>query len=107
MGTVVGDLLWLLIALAVVAAAVHLLRRYRRSRRKASDARSKADEPKCASCGYPLKGLEIPRCPECGALRGFKRPLHELGLTEQEVREGFARRRREREAGKRDGDAPS
>jgi len=97
MGTVVGDVLWLLVALAVAVTAVRLLRGYRRSRRKALNARAKADESNCANCGYPLKGLEIPRCPECGALRGFKRPLHELGLTEQEVREGFARRRRERE----------
>ena len=44
-----------------------------------------------------MKGLDIPRCPECGALRGFKKPLTDLGLTEEEIRAGFARRRRERE----------
>ena len=107
MGTVITNLLWLLLALAAIVAAVRLLHGYRRSRRRASDGGIEVDEPRCANCGYPMKGLEIPRCPECGALRGFKRPLHELGLAEQEVREGFARRRREREARKRSGDAPS
>ena len=49
---------------------------------------------RCANCGYPLEGLDIARCPECGALRGFKKPLHELGLTEKEVRDGFERHRK-------------
>jgi hypothetical protein len=97
MGTVITNLLWVLLGLAAILAAVHLLRRYRRSRRRASEGGTEVDEPRCANCGYPMKGLEIPRCPECGALQGFKKPLDELGLTEQEVREGFARRRRERE----------
>jgi len=66
----------------------HQLRRARRAEKGVGT---------CANCGYPLKGLDIPRCPECGALRGFKKPLTELGLTEEEIREGYARRRRKRE----------
>ena len=51
---------------------------------------------KCANCGYVIEGLSLPRCPECGALRGFKVPLDQLGLSEDEIRIGFeetARRR--------------
>ncbi|MCG8404804.1 MAG: hypothetical protein MI923_06360 [Phycisphaerales bacterium] len=49
----------------------------------------------CARCGYDLRGLEIPRCPECGTLRGFEVPLVQLGLTEQEIQDAH-RRKRER-----------
>jgi len=56
------------------------------------------DTPVCARCGYDLRGLELPRCPECGTLRGFRAPLGELGLSETEVREGFARTRARRAA---------
>ena len=59
--------------------------------------REKPVEPvKCSNCGYTMDGLSMPRCPECGALRGFAVPLDELGLTEAEIRDGFeetARRR--------------
>ena len=54
---------------------------------------------KCANCGYVMEGLSMPRCPECGALRGFKVPLDKLGLSEDEIRAGFeatARRRTDR-----------
>ena len=74
----------------------------RRVRQKA--ARPDAEQLKCAHCGYNLEGLEIPRCPECGALRGFTVPLDELGLTEEEIRSGFARRKLERAAAERAAD---
>jgi hypothetical protein len=45
-----------------------------------------ADEERCFSCGYSLRGLELPRCPECGALRGFDVPLSQLGIGENELR---------------------
>ena len=47
----------------------------------------------CANCGYNMEGQEIPRCPECGALRGFTTSVDELGLTEEEIRSGFQRKR--------------
>ena len=47
----------------------------------------------CSGCGYNMAGQEIPRCPECGALRGFTTSVDELGLTEEEIRSGFQRKR--------------
>ena len=47
----------------------------------------------CGGCGYNMEGQEIPRCPECGALRGFTTSVDELGLTEDEIRRGFQRKR--------------
>ncbi len=52
----------------------------------------------CVRCGYDLRGLDLPRCPECGVLRGFTVPLEDLGLTETEIRAGFARMRARRAA---------
>lgn len=43
----------------------------------------------CAGCGFDMQGQPIPRCPECGALRGFTVSLDELGLTEDQIRSGF------------------
>jgi len=47
----------------------------------------------CSGCGYNMAGQEIPRCPECGALRGFTTSVDELGLTEDEIRRGFQQTR--------------
>jgi hypothetical protein len=41
--------------------------------------------PRCLRCGYDLRGLGLPRCPECGALRGFRQSMEELGLTPAEI----------------------
>ncbi len=81
-----------LAALALLAAGVFVLwlRRIRRSRH--------GEAPRCLRCGYDLTGQEVPRCPECGALRGFRVPLTNLGLSDAEVRDGFGRTRRERVA---------
>lgn len=40
----------------------------------------------CRRCGYPLPGLELPRCPECGAMKCFNATLEDLGLSEEELR---------------------
>jgi hypothetical protein len=95
---------WIGIPFAVVLLLALLVRwgwagrPLRRWLERRSARRAEMGVTRCAKCGYPLEGLELPRCPECGALRGFKTPLNELGLTEEEIREGFARRRRERES---------
>jgi hypothetical protein len=83
--------LWLLVAaLAAFWAGLRLWRRrvLCRSRRERH-----LEGFRCAVCGYIVAGLELPRCPECGALRGFKVPLDQLGLSEQELRELYARKR--------------
>ena len=78
---------------ALVALIVTMRVRRHQQAVWAAQQREDGDRPVCAKCGYSLAGLELPRCPECGALRGFNVPLEALGLTEEEVREGFARRR--------------
>jgi hypothetical protein len=35
----------------------------------------------CQRCGYDLQQSPLPRCPECGALIGFKKSAEELGVT--------------------------
>ncbi len=55
----------------------------------------------CRGCGYNMEGQEIPRCTECGALRGFTTPVDELGLTEDEIRSGFQRKRAAKNLGDR------
>jgi hypothetical protein len=85
----------LAVALGAIIGSRKRLHRWHRLRRARQTDKGVGT---CANCGYSLTGLDIPRCPECGALRGFKKPLTELGLTEDEVREGFARRRRQRES---------
>ena len=39
---------------------------------------------RCQHCGYDLRGLNYPRCPECGTIRGFDMPIDELPLTDEE-----------------------
>ena len=82
--------------LAVIFLGQLALRLYR-WRCVQSEGRHTNDTVKCARCGYSLTELEIPRCPECGALRGFTKPLSALGLAEEEIREGFARQKARRE----------
>jgi hypothetical protein len=80
------------IAFGVALFGVRYLRIVtRRSREKP------VETVKCAKCGYTMEGLTLPRCPECGALRGFDVPLDQLGLSEEEIRTGFANTARRRE----------
>jgi hypothetical protein len=45
-----------------------------------------------------LEHLEIPRCPECGRLVGFKNTRPEdIGLTEEEMRDYAEKKRRSRQ----------
>ncbi len=83
------------LVLVVLALGVHFIGALMRD--SPWVARRKGDDDLvCARCGYDLRGLELPRCPECGTLRGFTVPLAALGLSEPEIREGFARMRAHR-----------
>ncbi len=34
----------------------------------------------CLNCGYDLRETPVPRCPECGYLKGFNKTAEELGI---------------------------
>ena len=55
-----GSIWWL--PVGVVAVAVYCERATREVRRTFREI----DPPQCVECGYCLKGLSQPRCPECG-----------------------------------------
>ncbi len=82
-------------ATLVLALGVWWMRR-RRIRRQPAVADK--DAPRCARCGYDLRGQTLPRCPECGTLRGFRVPMEGLGLTEAELQD-YAREKAARAAG--------
>ena len=88
-----------LVALVLaVSGAIWIIRALRRRSREWKNTRdeirdAKASGKLCAACGYNMAGQPIPRCPECGALRGFTTSVDQLGLTEEEIRSGFQRKR--------------
>lgn len=59
-------------------------------------AKSKSQAPLCP-CGYPLEGLDLARCPECGRVIGFNATAEDLGLTQEQL-ERAQRKRAERAA---------
>lgn len=81
------------IAIAVAASLVlalaswWLVRRAMRSYRNRVRRRwQDLNRARCLRCGYDLTSLNVPRCPECGALRGFTRSAAELGIDERDLR---------------------
>jgi hypothetical protein len=92
--TYVPTLVVAVLAFVACWLALRILRR----RLIGPSERSKQPKVVCSKCGYDLRGLDVPRCPECGTLRGFDVPLDELGLTEEEIRTGCERQRRRRTA---------
>ncbi len=83
-----------ILSLMVLVLCVMLGRRYRKWKKARDDIRRAKDSGAlCAGCGYNMEGQTIPRCPECGALRGFTTSVDQLGLTEEEIRTGFERKR--------------
>ena len=91
-----------LVALVLVVSGASwisgvLMRRYREWKNARDEIRNAKDSGAlCAACGYNMEGQAIPRCPECGALRGFTASVDQLGLTEDEIRKGFERKRETR-----------
>ncbi len=81
-------------AIWIIGALRRRHREWKNTRDEIRDA--KASGKLCAACGYNMEGQPIPRCPECGALRGFTASVDQLGLTEEEIRKGFERKREAR-----------
>jgi len=88
-------LLLLFVSIITIIDLVNIRKLWRQLKKGKSDTDEITDETcrhndkptiKCLKCGYNLEGLELPRCPECGALRGFKVPIDQLGLSEEELR---------------------
>lgn len=81
------------LALLLLVGLVVLGRRMRPRLKnpKAGNTQSEATaESACQCCGYDLHGLSTLRCPECGTLAGFTKPIHQIGISEQEARELFS-----------------
>jgi hypothetical protein len=54
--------------------------------RRGNATTDRSAERTCMRCGYDMRGLPVPRCPECGCLYGFTEPMENLGITEEELR---------------------
>jgi predicted Zn-ribbon and HTH transcriptional regulator len=91
-----------LIASAAVSAIVVLFGLYRLIRsvfakgmqRKLSQWREDDEADRCRQCGYDMRNLDMPRCPECGCARGFDKTFEQLGVDERQVQQHVAHRRR-------------
>jgi predicted amidophosphoribosyltransferase len=70
----------MLLMLAVATLAVAGLSWYRRRMRA-----SASGQRVCPHCGYDLRRVDIPRCPECGRAFGFDKTFRQLGIREDEV----------------------
>ena len=79
---------WMLVLLLPIVVMVMAIVLGSVARRKMGGSTRKRDDvtegPSCEKCGYPLEGLNFPRCPECGTLRGFDVPIDDLNLTDEE-----------------------
>lgn len=80
---IVGGVALLPIGVLSIRAAVLLLR----PDRAVTSAKRREQGARCLRCGYSLQGLTVPRCPECGALRGFKQRFEELGIRKEELKD--------------------
>jgi hypothetical protein len=85
MASAVNLLLWIMLLVAAIAAFVVIglllvRRRLLRLLRPREGPRERC------RCGYDLRGIQVPRCPECGRVIGFDKTFAELGVSESEVR---------------------
>jgi hypothetical protein len=98
------QLLWPLIlnwGLAIFGMVVlaYVIRRLLKHWRRRSAQRQLIER---CPCGYPLQGLALARCPECGRVIGFDATAEELGLSDEELKRAIEVRNR-RAAEKREG----
>jgi hypothetical protein len=81
------------IVLFAMLVAAFVLRRLLKRWERHSKERAKV--ARCR-CGYPLEGLALARCPECGRVLHFNATAEELGLSEAELRRAIeVKKRRE------------
>lgn len=77
---------FLITLLVFVSALAFLGRRMIRSamQRRSETQRAQVAGEQCR-CGYPLKDLDLGRCPECGRVISFDATPEQLGLTQEEL----------------------
>lgn len=76
----------LLLSPFVLLLAVMVMRRHRRFA-AIKGKRKTVDPSKCRRCGYDLRTVMLPRCPECGTLKDCDISLAEAGVTDEELLE--------------------
>ncbi len=74
-------MLLLIVVLSVVAGVIVPSRLFRRWWRRTNASHAAVD----CRCGYPLAGLAVPRCPECGRVVGFDATPEQLGLSLEQL----------------------
>ncbi len=78
----IGGIATIPVGLFAIVGALSAISAYRMARRTSI---RDASLPKCLKCGYDMRALPFPRCPECGCLLGFRKTAEELTLTEEEL----------------------
>lgn len=82
------ELLSLLLPGSTGLIAWLLFRHWRR--RRAIRLREREQDLKgstlCLRCGYDLRGMDPPICPECGTLKGFTVPMEAMGLKRADLK---------------------
>jgi hypothetical protein len=89
---------WSVALFGVLVLVFGLRRVLRRLEQRATERRA---IERC-TCGYPLAGLALARCPECGRVIGFNATAEELGLSDEELRRASEARERRKAEERRD-----
>src|SRR6266545_2730431 len=85
---------WYLFRFVALVTILYVLYRVlMRWLRRWSGRADKRERGEQCRCGYPLKDLDVARCPECGRVVGFDVTSEELGLTIEQLQRAQAARR--------------